>query len=84
MEPEIISYLQPKFCSRAALLNAQKKIKENPSMDCRLVMQFDDGSLVPMPTKRADIVTLIDQQLVSIEADINDILDTNTDTNSND
>lgn len=81
MEPEIISYLQPKFCSRAALLNAQKKLNENPSMDCRLVMQFDDGSLTPMPTKRADIVKLVDEQLISIEADINDILDTNTNSN---
>lgn len=79
MEPEIISFLQPKFCSRAALLQVQEKLNKNLEMDCQLFIRFSDGSHLPLPTKRKDIETLLSEQLSTIEQEISETIDASID-----
>ena len=46
MAKDLISELQPLFCSRASLLQAQDKLNSNPDMDCQMRLRFADGSEV--------------------------------------
>lgn len=70
METNIISELQPLFCSRAALLKAQDKMDSNPDMDCQLLIRFADGSQAPLPIKRAGIASIIALEKYTVEGDI--------------
>lgn len=75
MDTTKISNLQPLFCSRAALVKAENKMNDNPDMDCRLCLQFNDGTVHPLPMQRKDIETLIASQKEKIEARINELAD---------
>lgn len=75
MDTTKISSLQPLFCSRAALVKAENKMNDNPDMDCRLCLQFNDGTLHPLPMQRKDIETLIASQKGKIEESINELAD---------
>lgn len=75
MAKDFIPELQPLFCSRASLLQAQDKLTNNPDMDCQMRLRFADGSEVALKIKRADIVSLLSHSLMLVENDINDTLD---------
>ena len=75
MQKDFIPELQPLFCSRASLLQAQDKLTGNPDMDCQMRLRFADGSEVALNIKRADIESLIEKQVSDIEVKINEMLD---------
>lgn len=75
MQKDFIPELQPLFCSRASLLQAQEKMNTQPNLDCQLRLRFSDGSQVPLNIKRADIESLIEEQVSNIEMKINETLD---------
>lgn len=54
MAKDFIPELQPLFCSRASLLQAQDKLTNNPDMDCQMRLRFADGSEVALKIKRGD------------------------------
>lgn len=75
MDTTKISDLQPLFCSRAALVKVENKMSDYPDADCRLSLQFNDGSMLPLPLGRNEIVSLIASQKDKIEASIGELLD---------
>ena len=75
MAKDLISELQPLFCSRASLAQAQQVIKNNPHLDCQMRLRFADGSEVALKIKRADIEDIIDEQVSKIETSIHNTLD---------
>lgn len=75
MAKDFIPELQPLFCSRASLLQAQDKLTNNPDMDCQMRLRFADGTEVALLISRTDIVSLLSHSLMSVENDINDTLD---------
>ena len=66
MTKDFIPELQPLFCSRASLLQAQDKLTNNPDMDCQMRLRFADGSEVALKIKRATIETSIHKTLDEI------------------
>ena len=74
MAKDLISELQPLFCSRASLLQAQDKLNSNPDMDCQMRLRFADGSEVALNIKRNDIESLISEQVSNVESSINNAL----------
>ena len=74
MTKNLISELQPLFCSRASLLQAQEKLNSNPDMDCQMRLRFADGSEVALNIKRNDIESLISEQVSNVESSINNAL----------
>ena len=52
MVKDFIPELQPLFCSRASLLQAQDKLTNNPDMDCQMRLRFADGSEVALKIKQ--------------------------------
>lgn len=77
MTKDLISELQPLFCSRASLAQAQQAIKNNPHLDCQMRLRFADGLEIALNIKRADIEEIIDDQLSKVETSINNMLDEN-------
>lgn len=75
MAKDFIPELQPLFCSRASLLQAQDKLTNNPDMDCQMRLRFADGSEVALNIKRNDIESLISEQVSNVESSINNALD---------
>lgn len=75
MAKDFIPELQPLFCSRASLLQAQDKLTNNPDMDCQMRLRFADGSEVALKIKRADIESLISEQVSNVESSIHNALD---------
>lgn len=71
----LVEELQPLFCSRASLLQAQDKLTNNPDMDCQMRLRFADGSEVALKIKRADIENIITEHISTIEASIHNTLD---------
>jgi len=59
MVKDFIPELQPLFCSRASLLQAQDKLTNNPDMDCQMRLRFADGSEVALKNKRTHIKNTI-------------------------
>ena len=74
MEKELIPELQPLFCSRASLLQAQDKMAAHPNMDCQLRLRFSDGTDVPLKIKRANIEDIITELIWNTERGIESIL----------
>lgn len=70
MDNQIISDLQPLFCTRASLLKAQEKMNDNTELDCQLVLRFADGTQQPLNIKRADIENMLLVRIYSVEQDI--------------
>lgn len=75
MTENLIPELQPLFCSRASLLQAQDKLTNNPELDCQMRLRFADGSEVALNIKRADIEDIICDRIGSTEDNINNALD---------
>lgn len=71
----LVEELQPLFCSRASLLQAQDKLTNNPDMDCQMRLRFADGSEVALKIKRADIENIITEHISTIETSIHNTLD---------
>lgn len=71
----LVEELQPLFCSRASLLQAQDKLTNNPDMDCQMRLRFADGSEVALKIKRADIENIITEHIGTIETSIHKTLD---------
>ena len=86
MAKDFIPELQPLFCSRASLLQAQDKLTNNPDMDCQMRLRFADGSEVALKIKRADIENIITEHIGTIETSIHNTLDeiVTEETNQND
>ena len=75
MTKDFIPELQPLFCSRASLLQAQDKLTNNPDMDCQMRLRFTDGSEVALKIKRPDIENIITEHIGTIETSIHKTLD---------
>lgn len=75
MTKDFIPELQPLFCSRASLLQAQDKLTNNPYMDCQMRLRFADGSEVALKIKRTDIENIITEHIGTIETSIHKTLD---------
>ena len=75
MVKDFIPELQPLFCYRASLLQAQDKLTNNPDMDCQMRLRFADGSEVALKIKRADIENIITEHIGIIETSIHSTLD---------
>ena len=75
MTKDFIPELQPLFCSRASLLQAQDKLNSNPDMDCQMRLRFADGSEVALNIKRADIEDIIRDHISNVESSIHNALD---------
>ena len=75
MAKDLISELQPLFCSRASLLQAQDKLNNNPELDCQMRLRFADGSDVALKIKRADIENIISDHISNVESSIHNALD---------
>ena len=75
MTEDLIPELQPLFCSRASLLQAQDKLTNNPDMDCQMRLRFADGSEVALKIKRADIENIITEHIETIETSIDSTLE---------
>ena len=75
MTKDFIPELQPLFCSRASLLQAQDKLTNNPDMDCQMRLRFADGSEVALKIKRTDIENIITEHIGTIETSIHSTLD---------
>ena len=75
MAKDFIPELQPLFCSRASLLQAQDKLTNNPDMDCQMRLRFADGSEVALKIKRADIENIISDHISNVESSIHNALD---------
>ena len=75
MAKDFIPELQPLFCSRASLLQAQDKLTNNPDMDCQMRLRFADGSEVALKIKLDDIENIITEQIGTIETSIHSTLD---------
>ena len=86
MTKDFIPELQPLFCSRASLLQAQDKLTNNPDMDCQMRLRFADGSEVALKIKRTDIENIIAEHIGTIETSIQSTLDeiVTEETNQND
>ncbi len=74
MQKDFIPELQPLFCSRASLLQAQNKLNDNPNMDCQMRLRFADGSEVVLNIRRTDIENIITEYVGNIETSINNTL----------
>lgn len=74
-DASLVEELQPLFCSRASLLQAQDKLTNNPDMDCQIRLRFADGSEVALKIKRADIENIITEHISTIETSIHNTLD---------
>ena len=78
MEQSKILELQPLFCTRASLLQAQEMLEQNAELDCQLRLRFVNGYEIPLKVKRTDIETLIDIEKTATEKKIEDALSNNS------
>lgn len=78
MEQSKILELQPLFCTRASLLQAQEMLEQNAELDCQLRLRFANGYEIPLKVKRTDIETLIEIQKTATEKKIEDALSNNS------
>ena len=70
MEKEIINSLQPLFCTRASLLQAQDKLTGNPEIDCQMRLRFANGAELTLNLTRDDIERMISSSLNAVETNI--------------
>lgn len=75
MTENLIPELQPLFCSRASLVQAQDKLTNNPDMDCQMRLRFADGSEVALKINRSDIEDIIAEHISTIETSIQSTLE---------
>ena len=77
MEQSKILELQPLFCTRASLLQAQEMLEQNAELDCQLRLRFANGYEIPLKVKRTEIETLIEIQKTATEKHIEVVLSNN-------
>ena len=70
MEKELINSLQPMFCTRASLLQAQDKLTGNPEVDCQMRLRFANGAELVLNLKRDEIERMISSSLNAVETNI--------------
>lgn len=78
MEQSKILELQPLFCARASLLQAQEMLEQNAELDCQLRLRFANGYEIPLKVKRTEIETLIEIQKTATEKHIEVVLSNNS------
>lgn len=78
MEQSKFSELQPFFCTRASLLQAQEMLEKNAELDCQLRLRFANGHEVVLKVEQADIETLIDIEKTATEKKIENALSNNS------
>ena len=76
MNEQKLSILQPLFCSRATIVKAQNSLNEKSELDCRLLLQFADGSQVPVLLGRESIESLFQNLLSLFEENIEETFNT--------
>lgn len=70
MEKELINSLQPMFCTRASLLQAQDKLTGNPEVDCQMRLRFANGAELALNLTRDEIERMISSSLNAVETNI--------------
>lgn len=70
MENELINNLQPMFCTRASLLQAQDKLTGNPAVDCQMRLRFANGAELALSLTRDEIERMISSSLNAVETNI--------------
>ena len=70
MEKELINSLQPLFCTRASLLQAQDKLTGNPEVDCQMRLRFANGAELTLSLTRDEIERMISSTLNAVEKNI--------------
>lgn len=71
---DYIPELQPLFCLRATLLEAQAKLEAYRDQDCQLRLRIASGPDFPLNIGRDDIEAIISNHIADVEAAINQIL----------
>ena len=71
----IITDLQPLFCSRASIEHAQQMMTNKSDMDCQLRLRFADGSEAVLSISRTDIENILTAHKTSVETEISNLLD---------
>lgn len=74
MEKEIIKSLQPLFCTRASLLQAQDKLTGKPDVDCQMRLRFANGAVLALNLTRDEIERMISSSLNAVETKIKEKL----------
>ena len=67
MGNELINNLQPLFCTRASLLQAQDKLTSNPEVDCQMRLRFANGAELALNLTRDEIERMISSSLNAVE-----------------
>lgn len=70
MEKELINSLQPMFCTRASLLQAQDKLTGNPEVDCQMRLRFANGAELALNLTRDEIERMISTSINAVETNI--------------
>lgn len=70
MEKELINSLQPMFCTRASLLQAQDKLTGNPEVDCQMRLRFSNGAELTLNLTRDEIERMISTSINAVETNI--------------
>lgn len=70
MGNELINSLQPMFCTRASLLQAQDKLTGNPEVDCQMRLRFANGAELALNLTRDEIERMISSSLNAVETNI--------------
>lgn len=70
MGKELINSLQPMFCTRASLLQAQDKLTGNHEVDCQMRLRFANGAELALNLTRDEIERMISSSLNAVETNI--------------
>ena len=70
MGNELINSLQPLFCTRASLLQAQDKLTGKPDVDCQMRLRFANGAELALNLTRDEIERMISSTLNAVEKNI--------------
>lgn len=70
MNNDLINSLQPMFCTRASLLQAQDKLTSNPEVDCQMRLRFANGAELALNLTRDEIERMISSGLNAVETNI--------------
>ena len=70
MTKELINSLQPMFCTRASLLQAQDKLTGNSEVDCQMRLRFANGAELALNLTRDEIERMISSSLNAVETNI--------------
>ena len=70
MGNELINSLQPLFCTRASLLQAQDKLTGKPDVDCQMRLRFANCAELALNLTRDEIERMISSTLNAVEKNI--------------